>query len=269
MTTISFMSANFVARATGYRMTDGWAQGEAATNAYFQPVATFGQRFDELLGTIRALGFVTMDIWTGHLNWAWATDAHLATARDLLRQHRLTVTSYAGGYGTTVDEFAAACRVAQALDAPILGGTTALWRQDRPATLATLEQYDRVLAIENHPGLLTPQEILAALGEDTQGRVGTTIDTGWYGTAEIDAVRAIKALGPHIRHVHLKDVRAPGRHTTCRYEEGCVPVEDCVRTLLALGYQGAISVEHEPEEYDPSADCRANLALLQSWLASQ
>jgi sugar phosphate isomerase/epimerase len=204
-----------------------------------------------LLGVIQAQGFTAVDIWTGHLNWAWATDEHLVIARDLLSRHRLTVTSYAGGYGATADEFAAACRVAHALDTHILGGTAPLWTEDRRATLATLERYGLVLAIENHPGTLTPEEVLATIGDDTQGRVGTTVDTGWYGTAQIDAVRAIEALGPSILHVHLKDVRAPGGHVTCRYGEGCIPVEDCVRTLLSIGYQGAISVEHEPYDHDP------------------
>jgi hypothetical protein len=40
MTTVSFMGANFVARQVGYNMTDGWGQGDAATNEYFRPLAT-------------------------------------------------------------------------------------------------------------------------------------------------------------------------------------------------------------------------------------
>ena len=54
---ISFMSANFVARELGYRMTDGWMQGDSATQDCFRPVATFAGRFDAMLGEIKALGF--------------------------------------------------------------------------------------------------------------------------------------------------------------------------------------------------------------------
>jgi sugar phosphate isomerase/epimerase len=260
------MSANFVARETGYRMTEGWSQGDTATNTYFQPLATFRPRFDQLLATVRALGFDAVDIWTGHLNWTWASPEHLAIAQDLLRQHGLTVTSYAGSYGSTLTEFEAACRVAQGLGTRILGGTLPLWTRDRASALATLRRYDLVLAIENHPGTLTPDEMLAAIGEDVQGTVGTAVDTGWYGTAGIDAVQAIQNLGSQIMHVHLKDVVAPGSHDTCRFGRGCVPVEACVRTLLSAGYRGPISVEHEPSEYDPSDDCAANLALLRTWV---
>jgi sugar phosphate isomerase/epimerase len=176
------------------------------------------------------------------------------------------MTSYAGSYGSTLAEFEAACRVAQGLGTRILGGTLPLWTRDRAAALATLRRYELVLAIENHPGTLTPEEMLAAIGDGAEGTVGTAVDTGWYGTAEIDAVQAIQELGSHILHVHLKDVLAPGSHESCRYGRGCVPVEACVRALVSAGYRGPISVEHEPAAYDPSEDCTANLALLRTWV---
>lgn len=68
--------------------------------------------------------------------------------------------------------------------------------------------------------------------------------------------------------MHLKDVRASGAHDTCRYSEGIVPLERCVRTLQKIGYTGAISVEHEPERFDPTDDCRANFAMLRTWLVN-
>jgi hypothetical protein len=95
------MSANFVARQVGYHMTEGWGQGERATNEYYRPLETFGQRFEELLTALRA----TIGIWTAHLNWAWATDLHSAIARALLKRHALAVASLAGGFGATADEF--------------------------------------------------------------------------------------------------------------------------------------------------------------------
>ena len=33
MTTLSFMTANYVARETGYHVTEGWMQGDDAVNA--------------------------------------------------------------------------------------------------------------------------------------------------------------------------------------------------------------------------------------------
>src|ERR687886_1421464 len=78
---ISFITANYVARELGYNMTGGWGQGDHATNEHFRPIETFAGRFEELLRDVRAMGFEAIDLWNAHLNWAWATDAHIATAR--------------------------------------------------------------------------------------------------------------------------------------------------------------------------------------------
>src|SRR5207244_10513654 len=56
---ISFMSANYVARQTGYAM-HGWGHGDRTTNDWFRPLETYRARFDELLGDVRALGFDTI-----------------------------------------------------------------------------------------------------------------------------------------------------------------------------------------------------------------
>jgi hypothetical protein len=73
MTTLSFMTANYVARETGYRVTEGWMQGDDAVNAYFAPVETYAARFAALLAEIQGLGFTAIDLWLAHLNWRWAT----------------------------------------------------------------------------------------------------------------------------------------------------------------------------------------------------
>ena len=69
-------------------------------------------------------------------------------------------------------------------------------------------------------------------------------------------------------HVHLKDVLAEGEpHETCRFGEGIVDERACVRALERIAYDGAISIEHEPETVDPSDDLRAMRAELEQWLA--
>lgn len=262
---ISFMTANFVARQLGYRMTEGWGQGDRATNAHFRPIETFPEHFGEVLGEIRALGFAAVDVWTDHLNWAWATPEHIAAARALLDRHGLRVVSLAGGFGATPEELGAACRLAVALGTDVLGGSSALLERDRNAAVRVLCEHGVRLAIENHPER-TPEEILAKVGDG--GAIGTAVDTGWYGTHGYDAARAIERLGEHVLHVHLKDIEAVGGHTSCRYGEGTVPLENCVRALETIGYAGAISVEHEPDDHDPAEDIRASLAALRGWLES-
>ena len=263
---IAFITANYVARELGYNMTGGWGQGDHATNKHFRPIETFAGRFEELLRDVRAMGFEAIDLWNAHLNWAWATEAHIATARELLAKYNLPVLSLAGGFGATPQEFEAACRLAAALGAGILAGSTPLLAKDRAAVVAILKQYDVKLGIENHPGEKTPADVLRQIGDGGDGRLGTAVDTGWWGTQGYDAARAIEELGEHILCVHLKDVLAAGAHDTCRYGQGVVPIEGCVRTLQRMGYRGSYGVEHEPEHYDPTEDCRAMLQMLRGWL---
>lgn len=266
MNTISFMSANYVARPLGYHMTGGWGQGDKATNQYFQPLETFAQRFEEILVAVRAMGFTAIDVWQAHLNPDWATPEHVSIATDLLSKHHLEVTSFEGWFGRTRAEFEAAARLAVALDTRILGGSTPMLERERAFVVATLKKYDLRLGVENHPEKY-PREMLARIGDGGEGRIGTTLDTGWYGTQGYNAAEAIAELAGHLFHVHLKDVLAQGSHESCRYGLGVVPIEGCVRALQQIGYGGAISVEHEPETYDPTEDCEADLRMLRGWLA--
>ncbi|MDP8905249.1 MAG: sugar phosphate isomerase/epimerase [Chloroflexota bacterium] len=267
MTVVSFMSANLVARELGYRMPD-WGAGDRATRAAFAPIETFEQKFDELLGIAHGLGFDVVDIWEAHLDPGNATGRHLETAVRLLRERGMRVASLAGWFGSTRERFAAACRVAVAVGAPVLGGGTKVIDTDRDWAVSELERHDLRLGFENHPE--KPAEMLAKIGDGAGGRIGTTVDTGWYGTQGVDAGAAIERLAPHVFHVHLKDVRHAGLpHETCAYGEGVVPLRECVAALRRIGYSGAISIEHEPDEGDPLPAIGAAHEQLQHWLAEE
>lgn len=266
MNSISFMSANFVARELGYRMSGGWGQGDQATQAAFRPIESFPARFDALLAEIAALGFRSVDLWTGHLNPTWATPAHVEAARGLLAKHGLRVASLAGWFGANPEELEQSCRLAAALDCRVLGGSTSLLAKDRPATLELLRRHDVLLALENHPEQ-SPDELRAKIG-DGDGLVGAALDTGWFATQGVDAARAIAELRDVLIHVHLKDVLAAGAHETCGFGQGIVPLRECVETLRRLGYRGPISIEHEPEDRDPRPEVQASTRLLEAWLAA-
>jgi sugar phosphate isomerase/epimerase len=260
------MTANYVARQLNYAMTGGWGQGDTATQEFFRPTESFAERFEDLLAEIAALGFEAIDLWAAHLHPAWASPEHVATAQALLGKFGFRVNSLAGGFGGTLADFAAACRLAVALGAPILGGSTPLLASDRAGLLDLLAEYNLVLGYENHPEK-TPAEVLAKIGGVVPDRIGVTVDTGWFATQGYDAAQAIVELGSAVVYVHLKDVLAVGAHDTCRYGQGIVPIDGCVRALQHIGYRGGISVEHEPEHSDPTNDVRASLSYLQSLLA--
>jgi L-ribulose-5-phosphate 3-epimerase len=258
---ISFMTANYVAREVGYAM-HGWDHGDRATNEAFAPLDTYEEKLDELLTEIAALGFTAVDLWGAHLGADWATDAHVEIAVGSLRRHGLTVTTYATWVGPSNIE--RACELTVALGASIIG---AGFSGDPQELVSVLAKYGVRLAVENHPDEKTPADVLAKIAAGGE-MFGATVDTGWWGTQGYDAARAIEELGDRVLHVHLKDVLAVGEpHDTCRWGEGIVPIEECVRTLQRLGYGGAIAVEHEPETFDPTDDVRAMRAQLAGWLA--
>jgi L-ribulose-5-phosphate 3-epimerase len=257
---IAFITANYVARQTGYAM-HGWGHGDRTTNEHFQPLETYAERLDEVLGDVRALGFDTVDLWGAHLHPAWATDEHVATAVELLARHGLRIATYATWLGPA--EVARACEIAGALGTSIIGAGSS---GDDADLVPVLREHGVRLAIENHPER-TPSEVLARIAAG-DGALASTVDTGWWATQGYDPVRAIEELGEHVVHVHLKDVLAEGEpHETCRWGDGIVPIEGCVRALQRLGYTGALAVEHEPETGDPTDDCRAMLAELRGWIA--
>jgi sugar phosphate isomerase/epimerase len=257
--TIAFMTANYVARETGYAM-HGWGHGDRTTNEAFAPLETYGERLDALLKDVKALGFDTVDIWGAHLSPDWATDAHVEAALGALGRNGLRVSTYATWVGPSNVE--RACELSRALGVSIIGGG---FSEEPEQLVPTLHRHGVRLAIENHPET-TPQEVLAKIARG-DGTMGATVDTGWWGTQGYDAARAIEELGDSVLHVHLKDVLALGEpHETCRWGEGIVPIEACVRALQRIGYAGAIAVEHEPETFDPTDDIRVMREQLEGWL---
>jgi L-ribulose-5-phosphate 3-epimerase len=257
---IAYMTANEVARETGWAM-HGWGHGDRATNEAFAPLETYAERFGALVARVRALGFDAIDLWGAHLAPEWATDEHVAIARETLATHGVAVATY----GTWVDRHnvGPACRIALALGARVIG---AGFSGDARELAPVLREHGVVLAVENHPER-TPAELLAKI-EAGRESMSVTVDTGWWATQGYDPARAIQELAPNVAHVHLKDVLHEGEpHQTCAWGEGIVDVEACLAALRRIDYAGHYTVEHEPEDHDPGEEIQAMRERLVEWLA--
>jgi len=274
---ISFMSANFVAREVGYHLANGWGPGDQATQDHFRPLATFAERFDAMLSEIKALGFGAIDLWAAHLHFTWATPEHVALAKAALGRHQLRVVSYAAWVPGGEAELRAACRLCGELGIPVIGGFIECVGRDRAAATRVLREFGVVYGLENHAEK-TPEEMLTRIGDGDEDVIGLALDTGWCATQGLDALVVLRRIAPRLKHLHLKDVKARRTektgfpfidmgHATCQPGQGIVPVEAIVKSLPALGYRGAIAIEHEPEDFDPRADCQAGLEKVRAWLA--
>jgi L-ribulose-5-phosphate 3-epimerase len=266
MDRISFNGANVVAEQLDWNMTKGWSEGDSAASAYYAPIATFEERFAAFITKVVASGFDTVDVWSATVDYHWATESHLAAANRVLSEHGVSVASYGGGFGDTADEFRRSNEVILGLGCRILGGRTPLLDTDREATLSILGEYGTVLALENHPER-NSEELAQQIGTDQDGLIAATVDTGWFATQGFDPARALRELGPAVAHVHLKDIRAVGAHDTCALGDGIVDIADCVAALHEIDYRGVLSIEHEPEHYDPYPEVVLSRARLIGLLA--
>lgn len=265
---LSFMGANFVARQNSYTQPGGWTWGEfdAQCNDFFRPLDTYRERIGALLDEVVGAGFSAMDLWTAHLHPLWATPEHVAILHEERKVRHLTLTSLAGGFGQSLPEFRATCRLASMLQIRILGGGTPLLATHRADMVESLREFGLIFALENHPEK-TPAEVLQKLADGDADVMQVAVDTGWFATQGFDPPRALEELVARTALVHLKDVRAAGAHDTCGFGQGVAEIERCLEVLRAHGYEGPISIEHEPFDADPVPDCVAGLALVREALS--
>ncbi|WP_435362066.1 sugar phosphate isomerase/epimerase family protein [Haloarchaeobius sp. DFWS5] len=126
------------------------------------------------------------------------------------------------------------------------------------------------VAIEMHPNMLVYQpDTMLRLREATNDRIGANFDPSHLYWQGIDVPKAIRVLGEAdaIHHVHAKDTRIYDHHaerkgvldiTSYRdtedrawlfrsigYGHGEEHWKDVVSTLRMVGYEGALSIEHE------------------------
>ncbi len=217
--------------------------------------------------TIKQAGFDAIELWIGHLEPHIATAEQVATAVAILKKHNMPIVSYAAGFGQPGVSREAAIKVfevAQALGARVLA--QGFHASNGPLVVELGERYGIRMGLENHPHK-TAQEIIDTIAPFAPW-VGAAIDTGWFATQGCDAVQATRELRGHLVHVHLKDIRAIGGHATCALGDGIVDIPGVLRVLKEIGYNGAISIEHEPYNYEPMPECIESLRRAKEWWAT-
>jgi sugar phosphate isomerase/epimerase len=265
MPQLSFITANYVARALEYNGETDWSAHDVATVRSID-----GQSFGAICNDIAAAGFDCIDIWTAHCHHDFHRDSdYLEVVKGLCSAYDFTIASYAGGLRpSTAAEIESPFRFMKQLGAPLFaGGIFGSMPADEamPHIQAACEKYNVRYAFENHPET-SIAEIRAKMGTGKFNRCGVALDTGWCARQGIDALEAARQLREHLLIVHLKDIQ-PGGIETCALGEGIVPVEKVVRYLIEDGWDGPISIEHSTYDHDPMPEIERSLGRARQWVS--
>ena len=250
---VAFNTANLVARVTGYRFALGhWMDQHNKTIA-----ATDEAAWRAICKEIAAAGFRTVEVWEAHAAPESLDETKARLWKRILDDHGLTPVAYAGGLRPET------LRICQWLGIPHVDGGL---RDNTPEKATALcREHGIRFNIENHPEK-SAGEILAKIGGGNEW-LGVCIDTGWLGTQGVSGPAVIKACAPFVRHTHVKDVRAAGKHETCVLGEGAADVPGCLAALREVRYAGWYSWEDEPEDRNPLDSAVRNREWIERRLA--
>lgn len=204
----------------------GCATAKGAAPGLRLSIASYILRFwplDEALATIAGWGIDTVELNPHHL----AFDGDLAAARESLARHGVTAWAYGVYYPEKHGAPEPAFEFCRAMGIRVLSCDAA----DLDPIEALAARTGVRVGIHNHG----PKSRYATLGDlqrafaGRHANVGATVDTGHVVRAGEEPAAWIYELGPRVHGCHLKDVE-PG------------PV---LRALRDIGFDGAVSIEHE------------------------
>lgn len=87
---------------------------------------------------------------------------------------------------------------------------------------------------------------LASLMANRDPRMGFSLDTGHVSRSGLDAVEAVRLLGPRVLSLHLKDVKEPKKESIdVPYGQGIGNIAGVLAELKKQGFKGHAVVEYE------------------------
>ncbi len=245
---IAFNTANLVARVTGYRyQLINWMAQHKKTIA-----ATDAAAWESICREIAAAGFGAIEIWEAHASPEALDQKKAVEWRKISEGAGLKAIAYAGQLSRET------LQICSWLGIPHIDG--GLGNLNPEQATALCKDFGIGFNIENHPEK-SADEILKKIGGGNEW-LGVCIDMGWLGTQGVSAPDVIQTCGALVRHTHVKDVKAAGKHETCLLGDGIVKVTECLKTLKSLDYKGWYSWEDEPEDRNPLDSAKRNLHWL-------
>jgi len=144
-----------------------------------------------------------------------------------------------------------------------------------PETLPRIEkfvkEYDIRFAIHNHGPedkiWHSPLDVLKVVGT-MDPRMGCCIDVGHCMRAGVEPVQAVRAAGPRLFNMHMKDLgTATAKDSQVAVGEGIMPVRGIFEALVAIKYDGYVDLEYEVHADEPMPGVSTSFAYMRGVLA--
>ena len=118
-----------------------------------------------------------------------------------------------------------------------------------------VKEYNIKVAIHNHgpedKNFPSPFDVLKAI-KTLDPRIGLCIDCGHAVRAGADVPAAVKAAGPRLLDMHIKDLTDFGSDNSgCPVGDGKMPIPGIFKALIAIGFKGQVMLEYEIDETAP------------------
>lgn len=134
-----------------------------------------------------------------------------------------------------------------------------------------VKEYDIMVAIHNHgPGdLVYPSaESAYVLIKNRDKRMGLCIDIGHTKRINRDPEQDLKDFFDRVIDVHIKDVTAADADgKTCIIGRGVINFPSFMKSVVKLGYKGALSLEYEADGKDPLPGMMESFGFVKGVLA--
>jgi sugar phosphate isomerase/epimerase len=260
---------NFAAGAAGAaalsmlpRSLSALQEGDPAYGGFKMGIQTYSLRnfdLDKALDLTKDLGLRYAQAYPGKHLPITQDKAQIEAYKEKFRSRGITLVSWGVvGLGKDHEKNKAYFEFAKAMGMPVLVADPA---PDAFESLSSLvKDYGVKIAIHNHgPRHRYDKhtDVLKAV-EKYPVEIGACVDTGHYIRSGEDAGKVIRALGPRVHDVHLKD--AVDAKTFAVLGKGKIDVLDTLKALKEVKFDGILALEYEEKPQDPIADIRECLA---------
>lgn len=217
--------------------------------------------FDQTLAHLKDLGLQYAEFFGKQLP---VTDdkAKIEAAKEKMKAAGITILSWGvQGFGKDLEKNRKAFEFAKAMGFSVYSAAPS---PDSFESLAALtKEYGVKIAIHNHGpddkayGRL--EQVQKAV-EKWPVEIGACVDTGHVLRTGENPIDWIKALGPRVHDVHLKDFSdAKTEHILGK---GKLDVAGTLKALKDVNYPGILAMEYELNEKNPIADVKEGLAVV-------